>query len=162
MASISTTTRELWRAVQAPARVDRARCVLVHDRRILLARHRSRRVANRSKWGLPGGRLKASESPEAGLRRELVEELGVEVPYLVEIGDWAHREENHRVFGCEIEEPILAFGTDELLAIQWFSVSEVRALEGARLLRLGFELAAVTAFRRLLPEGDLGGPRSTI
>jgi len=134
----------------------------VRDRCVLLARHKSRRVANRSKWGLPGGRLKASESPKAGLRRELIEELGIRVPYLVELGDWAHREENHRVFGSEIEESILTFDTDELLAIRWFSVSEVRALESARLLRLGFELAAVTAFRRLLAERSRGEPRSTL
>lgn len=51
---------------------------LVEDEqaRILVLRHTYRRHAP---WGLPGGWLKRSESPEAGLAREVFEETGYEV-----------------------------------------------------------------------------------
>ena len=45
------------------------------DRLLLLQRSRSARFAP-GKWGLPGGHLGAGEDPEAGMHRELDEELG--------------------------------------------------------------------------------------
>ena len=99
-------------------------------------------------WGLPGGRVKDAEKPKACLRRELIEELGCRVPYLVRLGDWLHNDEQQRVFGCEIEKPIDTFDAEELRAIGWFSYEEVVELAAARKLRMGFELAAVVEFRR--------------
>src|ERR1043165_7864459 len=89
-------------ATRASKTVDRVRCVLARDERYLLARHNSRRRSNRSRWGLAGGRVRDRENPQECLRRELMEELGCRVPYLIALGDWEHRDEIHRVFGCEI------------------------------------------------------------
>ena len=44
--------------------------------RILLLKHRF----HPRPWGLPGGWLEPGETPAAGMRRELLEELGVDVP----------------------------------------------------------------------------------
>ncbi len=44
--------------------------------RILVVEHTYRREVP---WGLPGGWLKHAESPEAGLRREVLEETGLDV-----------------------------------------------------------------------------------
>ena len=87
---------------QSSSTVDRVRCVLMREQRYLLAQHNSRRRENRSRWGLAGGRVRDRENPQDCLRRELIEELGCRVPYLVELGDWQHRDETHRIFGCEI------------------------------------------------------------
>src|SRR5262245_54264680 len=111
--------------------VDRVRCVLLHEQRYLLARHNSRRRENRSRRGLPGGRLKDRENPQQCLRREIMEELGCRVPDAIELGDWQHRDETHRVYGCEIERSIEAFDTDELRAIAWFTYAEVVQLAAA-------------------------------
>ena len=64
------------------------------------------------------------------------------------LGDWLHDGEQHRVFGCEIDEPIETFAGDELLAIGWFTYEEIAELAMARKLRTGFELAAIAEFRR--------------
>ncbi len=130
------------------ASIARVRCVLMRGDRYLLAQHNSRRPENRGRWGLPGGRLRETEKPKACLRRELVEELGCRVPYLVRLGDWLHDDEQHRVFGCEIDEPIETFAGDELLAIGWFRYQAIAELAVAGKLRTGFELAAIAEFRR--------------
>ena len=93
-------------APQSSSPVDRVRCVLLRDQRYLLAQHNSRRRENRSRWGLAGGRVRDRENPQECLRRELMEELGCRVPYLIELGDWQHRDETHRIFGCEISQKI--------------------------------------------------------
>ena len=128
--------------------IARVRCVLMRDGRYLLAQHNSRRRERIGRWGLPGGRLRPSEKPKACLRRELLEELGCQVPYLKRLGDWLHDDELHRVFGCEIDQPIETFAGDELLAIGWFTYEETAELAAAGKMRTGFELAAIAEFRR--------------
>lgn len=49
------------------------------DGAVLLVRHSYRR-----KWGVPGGLVKRGEHPEVGLRREVLEEVGLEVDVLGE------------------------------------------------------------------------------
>ena len=138
-------------AERLDAPVDRVRCVLRCGQRFLLAQHNSRRRENVGKWGLPGGRLKSREEPRAALRRELIEELGLRVQALVEIGDWWHRGENHRIFGCDVAQATESFAPDELLAIDWFEYTEVAELETDGRLKTGFELDAITAFRLRFP-----------
>jgi 8-oxo-dGTP pyrophosphatase MutT (NUDIX family) len=130
------------------AAIARVRCVLSLDDRYLLAQHNSRRRGSIGQWGLPGGRLKDAEKPKAALRRELIEELGCRVDDLMRLGDWLYRDEQQRVFGCEIRKPIDKFDAEELRAIGWFSYQEVIELAAARKLRMGFELAAIVEFRR--------------
>ena len=97
---------------------------------------------------MAGGRVRDRENLQECLRRELMEELGCRVPYLIELGDWQHRDETHRIFGCEITQDIETFDTDELSAIAWFTLAEVVQLASAGRLRTGFELAAITTFER--------------
>jgi 8-oxo-dGTP pyrophosphatase MutT (NUDIX family) len=116
--------------------------------RFLLAQHNSRRPDKAGKWGLLGGRLKDSEEPIAGLRREILEEVRLRVPYLIELGDCIYRGHTHRVFGCEIDSPVEWFDPKELLGIGWFSYAEVAGMAEADELRTGFELGAINSFRR--------------
>jgi 8-oxo-dGTP pyrophosphatase MutT (NUDIX family) len=127
---------------------DRVRCVIMRKHRFLLAQQRSRRPDKDGKWGLPGGRLKRAEQPQAGLRRELLEELRLRVPYLIELGDCVHRGHTHRIFGCEIDAAIEWFDTREILGIGWFSYAEVAGMAESDELRTGFELGAINSFRR--------------
>jgi ADP-ribose pyrophosphatase YjhB (NUDIX family) len=130
------------------AAIARVRCVLMHDDRFLLAQHNTQRRENVGKWALPGGRIKGAEKPRACLKRELIEELDCRVPYLVKLGDWLHRDEQQRIFGCELDEPVHTFDAGELRAIGWFTYQEVAEFAAARKLRTGFELAAIAEFRR--------------
>ena len=149
MAAIASILRDSPKPIVGDkSSIARVRCVLMLGGRYLLAQHNSRRRERIGRWGLPGGRLRPAEKPKACLRRELIEELGCEVPYLKRLGDWLHDDELHRVFGCEIDQPIETFAGDELLAIGWFTYEETAELAAAGKLRTGFELAAIAEFRR--------------
>lgn len=52
--------------------------VVERDGRIMICR-RKPGVHNGLKWEFPGGKLEKGESPEAALKRELMEELGIDV-----------------------------------------------------------------------------------
>jgi 8-oxo-dGTP pyrophosphatase MutT (NUDIX family) len=135
------------------ARLQRVRCVIGNGRQFLLVQANSRRSENIGKWSLPGGRLKARETPRAGLRRELAEELGFRAPGgLVELGDWRYDHEYHRVFGYRVERIEPTLQADEILASAWLDYSDVKRLAVERELRWGFELAAITMFRRVIRE----------
>lgn len=145
--------RHAERPSRGPKGVDRVRCVLMHDDRYLLARHNTRRARNRALWGLVGGRLQPAEKPKAGLKRELKEELRCRVSGLVNLGDWLHNRETHRVYGCAVRRTIETFDSDELLEIGWFTYTQVADLAVADRLRTGFELAAIARFRSQLALG---------
>jgi 8-oxo-dGTP diphosphatase len=64
--------------------------VLEKDGRILIARRkRGDRLAD--KWEFPGGKLEEDETPEVCLRRELQEELGIDVVVGGFVGRSSHR-----------------------------------------------------------------------
>ena len=64
--------------------------VLEKDGRVLIARRkRGDRLAD--KWEFPGGKLEEGETPEACLRRELQEELGIDVVVGGFVGRSCHR-----------------------------------------------------------------------
>jgi ADP-ribose pyrophosphatase YjhB (NUDIX family) len=68
--------RRLSRLGQSHFTVTAAAFIFDDDGRILLLEHVFRADNG---WGVPGGFLSRGEQPEAGLRRELREEIGIEI-----------------------------------------------------------------------------------
>ncbi|MEN8204115.1 MAG: (deoxy)nucleoside triphosphate pyrophosphohydrolase [Bacteroidota bacterium] len=54
-------------------------CAIIMDREDVLVTRRSRRMPHPLKWEFPGGKVKDGETPEACIRREIREELGIEI-----------------------------------------------------------------------------------
>ena len=54
-------------------------CALIVRNGFVLCAQRSERMALPLKWEFPGGKLEPDELPEAALKRESLEELGVEI-----------------------------------------------------------------------------------
>ncbi len=68
--------RLTMRATQASFTVTAAAIVVDGEGRVLLLKHRFRPGTG---WGIPGGFIEAGEQPEEGVRRELREEVGLEL-----------------------------------------------------------------------------------
>ena len=64
--------------------------IIARDGRVL-ACQRSRKSKFALKWEFPGGKVQAGETPEAGLARELEEELGVQAEIGQEILRTQHK-----------------------------------------------------------------------
>ena len=53
-------------------------------------------------WGLFGGHLEPGETPEAGLKRELVEEINYQVQQLKELGCYVEPNISRHLFSCPL------------------------------------------------------------
>lgn len=67
--------------------------IIIRDRKVLIAR-RNPDLTNGGRWEFPGGKVKAGENPRSCLKRELKEEMGIEVEVLDKIGTSTHKGEH--------------------------------------------------------------------
>ncbi|MGZ4495140.1 MAG: NUDIX domain-containing protein [Nocardioides sp.] len=117
-------------------------CLVDPDDRVLLVRWDFR--DGRGLWGLPGGGIEPGESHHAAVRRELLEEVGVDVSdpgpcvghrtHVFDLGGgWDGQEEWAYLARVEAFTPRGRLSAAELAAeglveARWMSVDEVRAL----------------------------------
>lgn len=57
-------------------------------------------------WGLFGGHLEFGEEPEAGLKRELIEEIGYRVKEVNKVGCYADERIIRHIYSCPLLVPI--------------------------------------------------------
>jgi 8-oxo-dGTP pyrophosphatase MutT (NUDIX family) len=127
------------------------RCILRSEDGFLLAIHNHAKSPSRGKWGLPGGHTESGEQLEDTVRRELTEELHIEVGDLHEVGDYPHNGRWHRVYGAEYHGQIQSFDQKELQQIGWHSLERVQKLRGIHQLHAGWEHAAICDFLKRVP-----------
>ena len=118
----------LWayRSVAKPS-LHGVKCVLVHSGKILLVLH----TYGPREWDFPGGGLKRNESPLSGARREMREELGVDIDDWLAIGDvlapFQRTKSTMHCFRAELNQPQLTLDRGEILAARWFALDELPA-----------------------------------
>lgn len=95
-----------------------AAAVIVNDEgEVLLLEHVLRPGTG---WGLPGGFLKKGEQPELGIRREIREEIGIELDELSILRVWTFGPHLEIVFtALPIGEPKVK--TREIFGLGWFA-----------------------------------------
>jgi 8-oxo-dGTP pyrophosphatase MutT (NUDIX family) len=96
------------------------KCLLTCHDRVLLVRHT---YGNRA-WDVPGGAIKRGEPPLTAARREMDEELGLDIEWsaIGEIrGNADHRQDTIHCFRAEMCEPPLKIDRGELAAVKWFA-----------------------------------------
>ena len=131
------------------------------DRRLLIGQRR-RNDTFPLKWEFPGGKVRAGESPESALARELREELGVTLVKSIEIGRVRHRyaetpdELEIRFFAAAIAETDLVPRMFE--RVTWALPKE---LGGYDFLAANRELIAQLATGRIKPAEILEGSEET-
>ena len=127
-----------------------------NDRRLLIGQRR-KNASSPLKWEFPGGKVRAGESQETALARELQEELGVTLTKSIEIGRVRHHyagtpeELEIRFFAAAIAEPELIPRTFEKVA--WVLPKELGDYD---FLAANRELIAQLATGRIKPAEILG------
>ncbi len=96
------------------------KCVLTDADRVLLVRH----TYGHRGWDLPGGTVKRGEEPALAARREMNEELGVEIERWTLLGVLRgrvdHRRDQLHCFQAELRSPHIKIDLGELAAAGWF------------------------------------------
>jgi 8-oxo-dGTP diphosphatase len=124
--------------------------VVWHDDRVLLVRRS--KPPRRGQWSLPGGAQQLGETVAEAARREVREEVDVEVELgeIIATVDFIERDPDHRVryhytlidFTADAMSPVLRPGSDAADA-RWFEVAEIETLglwsETARIIKLARE-----------------------
>lgn len=100
--------------------------VIWHERRVLLVQ-RQPAVPLGGMWEFPGGKVEAGETPEASLRRELLEEVGLRIGACHSLGtfrhDYAHIAVRLHAFAADATSPTVVLrGPD---ASQWLPLPNV-------------------------------------
>jgi 8-oxo-dGTP pyrophosphatase MutT (NUDIX family) len=97
------------------------KCVLVRDGQILLVRHT---YGDGSRWDVPGGGVKRREEPGEAARREMREELGIDVTDWTYLGELFARIDGRRdqlwCFTSEIGDHEIELDRAEIAEAGWF------------------------------------------
>ena len=109
------------------------KAIIAKDGKILMTRdHRDNAI-----WDLPGGRINVGESVEMGLRREIQEELGVDVRFksMIYSEQLVHTGEGsaHLFITCEVimenPEQVFRVPSEELAEVRWVDKDTIKELK---------------------------------
>jgi 8-oxo-dGTP diphosphatase len=113
------------RATQARFTVTAGALIFNDSGQVLLLKHRFRAGTG---WGIPGGFLEQGEQPEQALRRELREEIGLEVNdvKIFTARSFKRPRQVEILFSCRANAPVEP-RTIEVEHAEWFSPQELPA-----------------------------------
>ena len=117
------------------------KCVIARGHEVLLVRHT---YGPRTRWELPGGGVKRREEPLDAARREIREELGIDVDDWRLLGDLFERIERKRdrlwCYATELGDQRIVRDEAEIAEVRWFDRDRPPA-ETARYVRRILALA---------------------
>jgi 8-oxo-dGTP pyrophosphatase MutT (NUDIX family) len=121
---------QAWTFVRRPA-VNGTMVAVFDGDAVLLVRHA---YGDRRRWELPGGWMHAHEPPDEAARREVAEELGIDVVLdgasgVLE-GDWDFKHETLHWYACSWPGGRGAYDPVEIAEVGWFAVSALPASLG--------------------------------
>lgn len=106
-------------------------CAVLLEQNRVLAAQRSETMSHSGLWEFPGGKIEAGETAEACLRREIREELGLEIQIIQALKVVEHHYPDKAIrlwpFVCSPVSGALVLA--QHAQIRWCSPSELRALE---------------------------------
>lgn len=101
------------------------------DRATVLCRRRDKilLVTRRwSRWALPGGTIRRTESPYDAARRELAEETNVAVDALTYLFQFRGLGKQHHIFLVDLPEHFAPAPQNEIAGCEWFRPDEIPML----------------------------------
>jgi 8-oxo-dGTP diphosphatase len=104
---------------------DRATVLCIRDGRVLLV------ARARSRWALPGGRIRRDEAPIDAARRELEEETGLVATELIYLFQFGGLGTLHNIFLAGVPADAVAQPSNEIARCRWFVPSKIVALSAS-------------------------------
>lgn len=104
---------------------------MMKERATIVCRRREKILLvtrERSRWSLPGGTIRRSESPLEAARRELEEETTLAVDgftYLFAFGGFSKR---HHVYLVDLPHGVVPEAANEILRCRWFRPEQISTL----------------------------------
>lgn len=107
--------------------------IIEHDEKVLCAQ-RSEKMKLPLKWEFPGGKVEKDEDLEACLKREIKEELGVEIKVIERLPFSTHSYPNSKViklipFRCSLQT--FEIDLKEHLKVEWASPTDLARYDWA-------------------------------
>lgn len=108
-------------------------CAIIERDGFVLAAQRSATMSLPLKWEFPGGKIDAGETPQACLKRELIEELGIRINIVRPLSTSTHTYQSFTVtlypYVCSIESGELVL--HEHAAVKWCKPEKLALLDWA-------------------------------
>lgn len=113
------------------ASTTRVTCAILIEGGKVLVTQRSRQMPHPLKWEFPGGKVKEGENAEVCIRREIREELGIEVSVEKQLASVTHLYETKALelipFICHHLEGVIELA--EHSAYKWLPIEELEDLD---------------------------------
>jgi 8-oxo-dGTP diphosphatase len=104
---------------------ERATVLCVRDNRILLV------ARERSRWALPGGRIRRDEASHEAALRELEEETTLVADELMYLFQFNGFNTQHHVFFAEVGPHLTAQPSNEIARCRWFAPVKIATLSSS-------------------------------
>ncbi len=124
-------------------------CAIIERDGLVLAARRSERMSMPRKWEFPGGKIRPGEDPEACLKRELLEEMGIGIAVKRALRPSPHEYPGFSItlhpFVCGISCGSLVLNEHE--AVAWLTPEELSSLDWTEA-----DAPVIRAYRRSLDQ----------
>lgn len=109
-------------------------CAIIKQGNKTLCLQRSSKMSLPLKWEFPGGKLEDNETPEECLKREILEELKIEIKIIKQLTRNKHQYESNKVvmlipFVCEIVKGQIVLTEHE--SFKWLKGNKLKTLDWA-------------------------------
>lgn len=106
-------------------------CAIIIDKERVLVTQRSELMPHALKWEFPGGKVKAGESPERCIKREISEELGLEIEVVRMLPSTTYAYDTHTIrlipFICNALEGEITLV--EHKSFRWVPIHELEEID---------------------------------
>lgn len=111
-------------------------CIIQFGNKILFIRH----SYGSKKWTIPGGGVERKETFEEAARREVKEEVDIDLNNIKKIGEYVnnkeYKEDYVQCFLSEVDDPYFKIDNFEISDAKWATLDEIPEPYGTRLIQI--------------------------